>query len=272
MRELTTVAITVAITVAMKKNKKSNSNSSNDRDGDESYSTLPEELIEAPLLQKDFIRKIEGWWEDNFKWLDLTLLITNIEISIGFELLKRFVKQRETKLLGLAIFWNPYLLEHPDIVRQIITWINVSKHTVFTGDKEYRKYLEPFAKALNPKATRTSKVQKDLAIFEKDHYSIKQYYKALRKAIYIEFEKQKKRKNRKRLFQGDRTEVLKKRFKNLSHKLDSINGKSFNQYIDALCKSSSKPSVIAWDLLHVILEKKFDVKVGIENLKKHKAH
>jgi len=265
MRELTTVAKTVA----MKENKKSKSNSCNDHNGDENYPALPKELINESLLQKDFIEKIEAWWERNYQWMNLTTTLMPLDKDLSFAFLKRFINERDHELLGHAISFNPYLLQHPEIVRQIITWLDISKLTFYTRDKQYTKFLEPFVKSLIPKKSIKQPVKiKHLASFEKEkNVSIKVIYDELHNAIVKAFEDFKKKENRKPS-EADRFRILWTRFNRVTTKYNDINGMLIRRYFTNLAKQST-PSAIARKYLQDFLKQRFNLKVGIDNLKKY---
>lgn len=156
MREATTIAITVA----MKKNQKNNQTSARKL----------ARGINPALLKTDFLTITEKWWKDTYESLILNSpWMDQLSVTIGFAYLKRFIKQKKPEQLGLAVLWNPYLIHHPDIRGQIIIWISLSKSTLFTGEKAFKKYIEPFAKSLIPKAVKTPTKVKDLALFEEKH-------------------------------------------------------------------------------------------------------
>jgi len=229
--------------------------------------------INKAILRKDFITEIESWWLNTFKsikWKDP--LTEHLYVPASLSFLKQFIKKKKPELLGKALLWNPYLIEHSDIRGQIIIWIHISRGTLLTRDKEFRKYIEPFAKALIPSSTRTPVTMMQLSKFEKENnINIKKMYQVLFQTIDKEIKNFKKRENRKKLFQGDIASILKKRFKPHIPYWSDINGKTFNDYCENLAEKKRNASEIALQLLMDALEQVYGFKIGERNLKKFKS-
>ncbi len=221
------------------------------------------------LLEKNFIPDIEAWWEDISKSIKFEdPFMEHLYVPASFAFLKQFLKKRDPELLGNAIRFNPYLLEYQDIRFQIIMWIRISRGTILTKDRGFRKYVEPFVKGLIPKAGRTPRTKHEYEKFLKDrNVNVKLTYRKLLETIQEEFEKFKKLNKRKKLFQGYRTSILKNRFKKHDPKIDHIIGKSFNEYFDDLTEEKSKPSEIALRYMRDSFNQLYGVRIGLKNLK-----
>jgi len=258
----------------MKKNKKENGQTPRDFVRPEKYHDKDEVWIRPALLEKDFITTIEKWWKDTFEPLDDEPLDESSYLHylpsdgvVGIDYLKEFIKKKKPELLGVALLWNPYLLEHPDIRAQLINWLNVAKFTMVTGDKRLRASIESFANALKPRAVKGPTKEGVLASIDEVSGELKEYYDFLYETITKEFENYKKKENKRKLNEKDKSTILKKTFQSIKNEYEDLNGMKFSRYFNELAKLS-KPSQIAMKVFQDQLKRDADFEIGISKIKK----
>jgi len=236
-----------------------------------------EDFIIDSILKSEFPDSLETWIKRYMKnhSLEKEGLIThglydNFLIPLVILHIKEFQKSKNPEILGQCINGIPELLHHPIIRDQIYFWIIKSKLTIYDRQNdELRSDIRTFVKGLIPKF-RAGNVR-DIELEYKAKEKLTPLYKLTLEILKEKFDNFRKKENRK-LFQGDRARILRETFfpPEPSKNKDAIKiAKKYNKtaenYLNDLAKNY-RASVIARKLIKDLAYIKYDIKIGEKKL------